>query len=60
VLKESNSDYMMNIYYMTLKVAGDPIDDDESIPEIKKIQISMELVDIDVNSKGMLKFSHPV
>jgi hypothetical protein len=60
VLKESNSDYMMNIYYMTLKVAGDPIEEDDSIPEIKKIQISMELIDIDVNSKGMLKFSHPI
>lgn len=37
VLKELNSDYMMNIYYMTIKVAGDPIDDDDtSDDEVKK------------------------
>lgn len=29
VLKESNSDYMLNIYYLTLKVSGDPIEKEE-------------------------------
>ena len=27
VLKEVNSDYMLNIYYMTVKINGDPVDD---------------------------------
>ena len=26
VLKEINSDYMLNIYYMTIKINGDPVD----------------------------------
>jgi hypothetical protein len=26
VLKEKKSDYMMNIYYMTIKMSGEPID----------------------------------
>lgn len=26
VLKEKNSDFMMNIYYMTVKINGDPVD----------------------------------
>jgi hypothetical protein len=45
---------------MTLKVSGDPIDEEDSTPEIKKTQISMEVLDIDSESKGMFKFSHPV
>jgi len=41
---------MMNIYYMTLKVLGDPIDEDDKEEEIKKLQISMEVVSIDTES----------
>jgi hypothetical protein len=32
VLKEKNSDFMMNIYYMTIKINGDPVDPSELLP----------------------------
>lgn len=31
VLKELNSDFMMNIYYMTVKVTGDLIDEEDNV-----------------------------
>jgi hypothetical protein len=31
VLKEIHSDYMMNIYYMTIKMSGDPIDPEDIV-----------------------------
>ena len=44
VLKESNSDYMLNIYYMTIKVAGEPIDEEEN--PFVKTAITMEITEI--------------
>ena len=58
VLKELNSDYMLNIYYMTIKVTGDPVDDEDLI--FKKSQISMEITEITTESTGQMKFSSPV
>jgi hypothetical protein len=51
---------MLNIYYITLKVSGDPIDEDDDDDDFKKTQISMEVTQITRESKGQLKFSHAV
>ena len=42
VLKEKNSDFMMNIYYMTVKINGDPIDP-EDLKAPNKTEVSMTL-----------------
>lgn len=42
VLKELNSDFMMNIYYMTIKINGDPIDPEDLKPP-NKTEVSMTL-----------------
>ncbi len=56
VLKERNSDFMMNIYYMTVKINGDPVDPDDLKPP-PKLEVSMSLAPINYKSQGQLSFS---
>lgn len=42
VLKEKNSDYMMNIYYMTIKMLGDIVEPEEYV-EPNKTTVSMSV-----------------
>lgn len=56
VLKENNSDFMMNIYYMTIKINGDPIDPDDLKPP-NKTEVSMQVTRLNYHSEGQLKFS---
>jgi hypothetical protein len=57
VLKEVKSDYMMNIYYMTVKMNGDTVDDADG-DNTTKIDISISY--LDYHSNGILEFSVPV
>lgn len=41
VLKEKNSDYMMNIYYMTIKMSGEPWDEAAENDKKAKVQITV-------------------
>jgi hypothetical protein len=47
---------MMNIYYMTVKMAGDPIDP-EDIVTPNKTTVSMSLTYLDYHSLGTITFS---
>lgn len=58
VLKELNSDFMMNIYYMTVKITGDLIDEEDDV--FVKDQITMTITEITTESTGQLKFSQAV
>lgn len=55
VLKEINSDFMMNIYYMTVKINGDPVD--ESAQTINATQVSINVPSLDYHSNGVLTFT---
>ena len=59
VLKEKHSDYMMNIYYITVKLSGDIIDPEEEV-EVNKTAISMTIPYLNYHSEGTLKFSQNV
>jgi hypothetical protein len=59
VLKEQNSDFMMNIYYMTIKINGDPIDPEDLRPP-NKTEVAMTLQYLNYSSMGQLKFSMAV
>ena len=61
VLKEKHSDYQVNVYYITVKMSGDPIDesDDEDEP-INKTKIVMTIPYMNYHSQGYLKFNVPV
>lgn len=59
VLKEQNSDFMMNIYYMTIKINGDPIDPDDLKPP-NKTEVAMTLQYLNYSSMGQIKFSMAV
>lgn len=59
VLKEKNSDTMMNVYYMTVKILGDPVDEDDLRPP-NKTEVNMTLVSLNYKSQGQLKFSMDV
>lgn len=56
VLKEKNSDFMMNIYYMTIKINGDPIDPDDLKPP-NKTEVAMSITYLNYHSEGSLRFS---
>ena len=56
VLKEKNSDFMMNIYYMTIKINGDPIDPDDLKPP-NKTEVAMSITYQNYHSEGSLRFS---
>lgn len=58
VLKEKNSDFMMNTYYMTIKMSGDPVDEASLMENATKIQMTIPY--LDYHSKGIFEFSHPV
>lgn len=58
VLKEMHSDYMMNIYYMTIKMSGDPVDEADLMANATQIVISIP--SLDMFSNGVLAFSVPV
>jgi hypothetical protein len=49
VLKEKNSDSMMNIYYMTIKILGDPIDP-ESLKPPNKTEVDMNITSLNFKS----------
>jgi hypothetical protein len=55
VLKEKNSDYMINTYYMTLKISGDAVDEDDILANATKI--TMTVTYLDYNSNGIFEFS---
>lgn len=55
VLKEKNSDTMMNLVYITVKITGEPYDE-SSIPDTRT-KIQMNLTSIDRESNGVLEFS---
>lgn len=41
VLKEKNSDYMMNIYYMTIKMSGEIYDEAAELEAMTKVTINI-------------------
>ena len=58
VLKELNSDFMMNIYYMTIIIGGDPyVPDNTTYP---KEQVYMNISYINADSSGAVWFSKPI
>lgn len=59
VLKEKNSDFMQNIYYMTIKINGDPIDPEDLKPP-NKTEVAMTLQYLNYSSMGQLQFSMAV
>jgi hypothetical protein len=59
VLKEKNSDSMMNIYYMTIKINGDPVDPEDLKPP-NKTEVAMTLQYLNYSSMGQVKFSMAV
>ena len=58
VLKEKNSDFMMNTYYMTVKMSGDPVDEASEMENATKI--SMTIPYLNYHSEGQFQFSNPV
>jgi hypothetical protein len=46
VLKEKNSNFMMNVYYMTVKLSGDPIDPNAD-PYANYTRITFDLMNLD-------------
>lgn len=50
VLKEMHSDFMMNTYYMTIKMSGDPVDESSLMDNATKI--SMTIPYLDYHSNG--------
>ncbi len=56
VLKEKHSDYMLNIYYMTVKMSGDPVEPEEYV-EPAKITVSFSITKINYHSEGQILFS---
>ena len=59
VLKEKHSDFMMNIYYMTIKINGDPIDPSTVLPP-NKTQVGMSIAQLDYLSSGQILFTQGV
>jgi hypothetical protein len=51
VLKEKNSDTMMNVYYMTVKILGDPVDEDDLRPP-NKTEVNMTITSLNYKSQG--------
>jgi hypothetical protein len=51
VLKERHSDYMMNIYYITIKMGGDLIDPNAD-PYVNYTRVTYTLVSLDYQSNG--------
>ena len=58
VLKEKNSDFMMNTYYMTVKMSGDPVDEASEMENATKI--SMSITYLNYHSEGQFQFSSPI
>lgn len=58
VLKEVNSEFMSNIYYMTVKISGEPIDEDAENDNATKVDIIVSY--LNYHSEGVLEFSVPV
>jgi hypothetical protein len=58
VLKEMHSDFMLNIYYMTIIIGGDPYVPDNST--VSKEQIYMNITVVNSDSSGSLWFSAPI
>ncbi len=58
VLKEKNSDYMMNIYYMTIKMSGEPWD--EAAENEKKAKVQITIPYLNYHSEGVLEFTRDV
>lgn len=58
VLKEKNSDYMVNTYYMTIQLSGDAVDEADLLANATKIEMSIPY--LDKESNGVFEFSHPV
>lgn len=58
VLKEKNSDYMMNIYYMTVKMSGEIYDAEAELEKKTKVKITIPY--LNYHSEGVLNFSVPV
>lgn len=56
VLKEKKSDYMMNIYYMTIKMSGDPVEPEEYVAP-NKTQVSMSITKLNYSSYGQITFT---
>jgi hypothetical protein len=58
VLKEEHSDFMLNIYYMTIIIGGDPYVPDNST--ITKSLVWMNITVVNSDSSGALWFSSPI
>lgn len=58
VLKEKNSDYMMNIYYMTIKMSGEPYD--EAAEDANKTKVEITIPYLNYHSEGVLEFTQDV
>ncbi len=50
---------MMNVYYMTIKINGDPIDPDDLRPP-NKTEVAMTISSLNYKSQGSINFSMPV
>jgi len=59
VLKEKNSDFMMNVYYMTVKILGDPVEEVELLPP-NKTEVNMTMVSLNYKSQGQFKFTSDI
>ncbi len=49
---------MMNIYYMTIKILGEPIDENAENDNATKVDITVTY--LNYHSEGVLEFSIPV
>lgn len=59
VLKETHSDFMMNIYYMTIKILGDPVDPSLFVAP-NKTSVAMSFTSLNYSSMGQMTFSMAV
>jgi len=59
VLKQVNSDFMVNIFYMTVKMGGDPLDPAELLPP-NKTAVGVKLQYLNYSSMGQISFSMAV
>lgn len=61
MLKNNYSDFMMNVYYLTVKINGDPIEPTPpGLPPNRTMVSGTMPYSIDMNSMGQIQFSMPV
>lgn len=58
VLKNKHSDYIMNVYYMTIRMSGQPYNAAAARAAMPKVNMSVPY--LNYHSEGVLEFSLPV